>query len=123
MKNIVDELDRSQDILREVRDNINKGFKDFREDQDYLSSKNGVLNVDEYKSMDINSEGSMMFVNSYTLTQIKRMMLEALFSAWWDKRPPKGRNVRVFLDINPKCFRAVVDYLNEPKIAPPYCSL
>ena len=30
---------------------------------------------------------------------------------------------RTFLDINPACFRAVVDYLNERKITPPGSNL
>ena len=28
----------------------------------------------------------------------------------------------MFLDINPKCFEAMVDYLNDIKIMPPDCS-
>ena len=63
-----------------------------------------------------------MSVTRDTLTQIKGTRLEALFIGRWDKRLPRDGEGRVFLDINPKCFEVVLDYLNERKIAPPDCS-
>ena len=56
------------------------------------------------------------------LNQIKGKRLEALFIGQWEKSLLRDGNVRAFLDINTKCFRVVVDYLNESKIAPPECS-
>ena len=53
----------------------------------------------------------MMSVTSYTLIQIKGMGLEALFSGRRYKILTRERNGRVFLDINTKCFGAVVDLL------------
>ena len=35
----------------------------------------------------------------------------------WGKRLLRDRDGRIFLDVNPTCFRAVVDDLNERKIA------
>ena len=64
----------------------------------------------------------MMSVTSYTLIQIKGTRLEALFSGRWVKLLSRDINGRVFMDINPKCFGSVVDYLNELKIAPPECA-
>ena len=31
----------------------------------------------------------------------------------------RDRDGRIFIDINPACFQAVVDYLNKRKITPP----
>ena len=63
-----------------------------------------------------------MSVTRDTLTQIKGTRLEALFSGRWDKRLPRDSDGRLFLDVNPKCFLAVVDYLNDCKITPTDCS-
>ena len=64
----------------------------------------------------------MMPVTQDTLTQIKGSRMEAIFSGRWDKSLPRDDDGRVLLDINTKCFLAVVDYLNECKIAPQGCS-
>ena len=60
----------------------------------------------------------MISVTSYTLTLIKGAKLEAVFSGLWERCITRESNDRVFLDINHKCFGAVVDYLNEIKFAP-----
>ena len=119
VKRLIDELDRAQDVLREMRDKINKAFKDLRDDQDALAAKNWLLDVEGLKILDINTGGVMMSVTRDTLTQIKRTRLEALFSGRWDKRLPREYNCRVFLNVNFNCFRAVVVHLNECKITPP----
>ena len=61
----------------------------------------------------------MMYVTRYTLTHIKGTSMKALFSGRQGKRFPRYGNSRVFLDVNPKCFESVVDYLIKRNIAPP----
>ena len=122
VKRLIDDLDTAQDILSEARDKITKGFEDLREDQDALAAENGGLDVDGSDILEINAGGVVMSVTRDTLTQIKGTRLEALFSGRWEKRLPRDGGGRVFLDINPRCFGVVVDYLNERKIAPPDCS-
>ena len=72
--------------------------------------------------MDINAGGRIINVTQDTLTQIKGVRLEVLFSGRWEKRFPRNDDGRVFLVVNPKFFMVVVDYLNECRIAPPDCS-
>ena len=67
--------------------------------------------------------GVIMFVTRNTLTQIKGTRLEALFSGRWDKRLQRDEDGRVFLDVNPNCFGAVVDFLSKRKITLPDYSL
>ena len=64
-----------------------------------------------------------MSVTRYTLTVIKGTRLEALFSGLWDKHLPREEDGRVFLDVNPKFFWAVVCYLNKHMITLPEYSL
>ena len=122
MKRLVDDYAKAQDVLSEARDRIAKGFKYLKEVQGALAAENGVLDVDGLEILDINAGGSIISVTRGTLTQIKGTRLEALFSGRWDRRLPRDDDGRVFLDVNPKCFGVVVDYLNESRITPPDCS-
>ena len=65
----------------------------------------------------------MMSVIRNTLTLIKGNSLEAFISGRWDNCLPRDEDDRVFLDVNPKCFWAVVDYLNKRMITLPDYSL
>jgi len=114
-----DEFDKAKDVLGKAKNQIHEGFEELREDQDALAAENGVLDVDGSEILDINAGGVIISVSRDTLTQIKGTRLEALFSGRWEKRLPKDGDGRVLLDVNPNCFRAVVDYLNEQKITPP----
>ena len=114
VKRLIYELDMAQDDLSEASDNINKDFEDLREDQ--------RIDVDESDISEINTGGLVISVTRDILNHIKGTRLEALFIGQWDKSLLRDGNVRAFLDINTKCFRVVVDYLNESKIAPPECS-
>mmetsp|Transcript_19548 Transcript_19548/g.46883 ORF Transcript_19548/g.46883 Transcript_19548/m.46883 type:complete len:159 (-) Transcript_19548:142-618(-) len=48
---------------------------------------------------------------------MKGTKLEALFSGRWDKKLQRDSHGHIFLDVNPVCFRAIVDYLNELAIS------
>ena len=63
-----------------------------------------------------------MSVTRDTLTLIKRTRLEAIFSGRWDKRLPRDKDGRMFLDVNYTCIRAVVEYLNDCKITNSDCA-
>ena len=43
--------------------------------------------------------------------------MEALFSGRWEKKLQKDSSGRIFLDVNPTAFQAIVDYLNEMSIS------
>ena len=81
-----------------------------------------MLNVEGLEILDINAGGIIIYVTRDTLTYIKGTRLEVIFSGWWDKHLSRDGDGRVFLDINPKYFEAVVDYLNDCNITPPDCS-
>ena len=80
-----------------------------------------MLDVNGSEILDINTGGIIISVSRDTLTLIKGTRLEALFSGKCDKRLPRDSDGRLFLDVHPKCFLAVVDYLIDCKIAPPDC--
>jgi hypothetical protein len=43
--------------------------------------------------------------------------MAALFSGRWDKKVMRDGHGRIFLDVDPTCFQAIVDYLNEMTIS------
>jgi len=67
--------------------------------------------------VEINAGGKVIVAKRSTLTQIKGTRFEALFSGRWDKKLQRDKHGRIFLDVNPACFRAIVDYLNEVTIS------
>ena len=68
--------------------------------------------------VEINAGGKNIAAKRSTLTQLKGTRFEALFSGRWDKELQRDSNGRIFLDVNPVCFQAIVDHLNEMKISP-----
>ena len=79
MKRLIDDLDRTRDILRKARDRIAQEFKDLKEERDALAAENGVPDVDGSETLKINAGGNIISVTRDTLTQIKEKRLEALF--------------------------------------------
>lgn len=67
--------------------------------------------------VEINAGGKVIVAKRSTLTQIKGTRFEALFSGRWDKKLQRDKHGRIFLDVNPTCFRTIVDYLNEVTIS------
>ena len=99
---------------------VENGYQDLEAEKDALAEKNGGTNAAaDSDILDINAGGQIVRVTRGTLTQIKGSRLEALFSGRWEKQLHRDSKGRIFLDVNPTCFKCIVDYLNECKIAPP----
>jgi len=82
-----------------------------------VALSNGDVDVADEDLVEINAGGKVIAVSRSTLTQFKGTKLEALFSGRWDKIMVRDSSGRIFLDVNPVCFQAIVDYLNEVKIS------
>ena len=78
MKRLIDDFERTQDILRESRGQISQGFEDLREEREALTVENGVIDADGSEILRINAGGEIISVTRDTLTQIKGTRLEAL---------------------------------------------
>ena len=74
---------------------------------------NGNTNVSDDDVVEVNAGGKIISAKRSTLKQLKGTRIEALFSGRWDKKLQLDSNGRIFLDVNPVCFQAIVDYLNE----------
>ena len=78
---------------------------------------NGDVDAADGDLIEINAGGKVIAAKRGTLTQLKGTRLESLFSGRWDKKLQRDSNGRIFLDVNPLCFQALVDYLNERTIS------
>lgn len=118
-KALSDLIDHTAKLLEDAWRRLEQQHEDLQNRKDVLAQENGGANVSYGDILDINAGGQIIRVSRGTLTQIKGSRLEAIFSGRWEKHLQRDRNGRIFLDVNPVCFRSIVDYLNEVKITPP----
>ena len=106
----VDKLDSKERELLERLSDLDKRKLETAE-------ANGNINVSDDDVVEINSGGMIISAKRSTLTQLKGTRVEALFSGRWDNKLQRDSNERIFLDVNPVCFQAIVDFLNELTIS------
>ena len=57
MKRLIDDFERTQDILREARDQISHGFEDLRYEREALTAENSVIDANGSKILRIKAGG------------------------------------------------------------------
>ncbi|EJK45711.1 hypothetical protein THAOC_35659, partial [Thalassiosira oceanica] len=65
--------------------------------------------------IEVNAGGVIVAARRGTLCQLQGSRFQALFDGRWQKRLQKDRQGRIFLDINPIYFRAILESLREMK--------
>ena len=96
-----------------VEDSIKERLNKHNNKKLRTAQSNGNPNASPDDLIEINAGGKIISAKRSTLTQLTGTKLEELFSGRWDKMLQRDSNGRIFLDVNPVCFQAVVDYLNE----------
>ena len=107
----ITKLDRKESSLKERLNQLNKKKLE-------TSQSNGDVDATDDDLLEVNAGGIIVVAKRSTLTQLKGTRLEALFSGRWDRKLQSDNSGRMFLDVNPVGFRAIVDYLNEMAISP-----
>jgi hypothetical protein len=110
LNNKISALDNRETILNERVQELNRKKHE-------IAQANGNLNVTDEDLVEINAGGKIVVAKRSTLTQIQGSRIEALFSGRWDNKVMRDCHGRIFLDIDPTCFQAIVDYLNEMTIS------
>jgi hypothetical protein len=82
-----------------------------------IAQAHGNLVAADEDLVEINAGGRIIVAKRSTLTQIQGSRMEALFSGRWDTKLMQDGHGRIFLDIDPTCFQAIVDFLNEMTIS------
>jgi hypothetical protein len=104
----------SQDIWE---DKLQERMSRLINKKDEIAKENGNIEVTNEDLVEVNAGGEIVVAKRSTLTQIRGSEFEAIFSGRWDKKILRDNHGRIFLDVNPTCFRAIVDYLNETLIS------
>ena len=84
-----------------------------------LAEKHGGAKVKGTDKVKLNVGGTRVVARRETLTQFPTTRLASLFSGRWENRLLRDKKKRIFLDVNPTCFKKIVDFLNLYKIADP----
>ena len=99
--------------LDDVKKKLLKRRHDLNEKKRQCAADYGGDHVSDDDLIDVNAGGKIVTARCGVLCQLKSTRLDALFSGRWDKKMLRDSSGRIFLDVNPKAFRAIVDYLNE----------
>ena len=104
--------DREAEIskLHESEKRLTERLDKLNEKKHEIAQKYGNINATDDDILEINAGGKIIAAKRATLTQLEGTRLETLFSGRWDKKLQRDVRGHIFLDINPKCFQAIVDY-------------
>eukprot|EP00984_Skeletonema_dohrnii_P026449 scaffold15824_cov84-Skeletonema_dohrnii-CCMP3373.AAC.1 len=116
------EIQKLDEDEKQLRDRL----RDIDERKQQCAAENGITDVSDDDLIEINAGGKVIAAKRGVLTQRKGTRFEALFSGRWEKKLQRDNSGRIFLDVNPKAFRAIVDWLNmlsisseDDKLQPP----
>lgn len=112
---IANEYRGCSDELDNAETSIRKRAQRLDERRNRAIEVHGIQNASDDDLLEINVGGSLIAARRGTLCQIKGSRFEAIFSGRWQKMLQKDREGRIFLDVNPKCFRALLDCLKDLK--------
>jgi len=115
--NHMDDLDKEISALDEAENGLKERLHQLNHKEHEIAQANGNLDAADDDLVEVNAGGKIMVAKRSTLTQMKGTMLEALFSGRWDQKLSRDSHGRIFLDVDPTCFQAIVDYLNEMMIS------
>jgi hypothetical protein len=110
LDNVIAALDNRDTLLNERVQELNRKKHE-------IAQTHGNLNAADDDLVEINAGGKIIVAKRFTLTQIHGSRMAALFSGRWDKKLMRDGHGRIFLDVDPTCFQAIVDYLNEMTIS------
>mmetsp|Transcript_32027 Transcript_32027/g.88488 ORF Transcript_32027/g.88488 Transcript_32027/m.88488 type:complete len:731 (+) Transcript_32027:106-2298(+) len=82
-----------------------------------LAERHGTKTARGSDRLKLNVGGANVVATRSTLTLYPESLLGALFSGRWDSRLPRDKQGRIFLDIDPTCFKKILDFLNLLKIS------
>ncbi len=70
---------------------------------------NGNIDAGHEDLVEVNAGGKIVVAKRSTLTQKQWTKFEAIFSGRWNKKLLRDSHRRIFIDVNPDCFQAIVD--------------
>ena len=121
LKSTLDAIDRDRadqiNKLEKKEKQLLDRLERLKDEKHKIAAAHGSIDVSDDDLIEINAGGKIIAAKRGVLTQIRDSRLAALFSGRWDKKLTRDKYGRIFLDVNGKCFRSIVDYLNEMAIS------
>eukprot|EP00979_Chaetoceros_neogracilis_P003672 scaffold652_cov188-Chaetoceros_neogracile.AAC.18 len=111
------ELDSSITKINDTHQALKKQHQHLIERQETLAHQNGGADIQLSDIIRLNVRGTEMFARRDTLTVVKSSRLEALFSGRWENQLLRDDQGRVFMDVDPKSFKKILEYLYMVKIS------
>jgi hypothetical protein len=115
--NLLEDLDKEISALDEAENGLKERLHQLNQKKHEICQANGNLDSTDDDLVEVNAGGKIIVAKRSTLIQIQGTRLEALFSGRWDKKLSRDGHGRIFLDVDPTCFQAIVDYLSEMMIS------
>jgi hypothetical protein len=110
--------------LDNERTKLRKAWKSLADKQKQLDKKKATIfqsngaSINPNDKLKLNVGGANFTVLRSTLTQFPHTNLAAIFSGRWERTLLRDKKNRYFLDLNPICFRKIVDFLHAVKLTP-----
>lgn len=114
--NLIASLDDEIQKLDAKEEQLQSRLQEFEERKRQSAADNGNADASDNDIVEINAGGEIIAARRGVLCQFNSRF-QALFSGRWDKRLQRDSTGRIFLDVNPTAFRAIVDWLNEMTIS------
>jgi hypothetical protein len=111
------ELDSSITKINDKHQALKKQHQHLIDRQEALAHKHGGADIKLSDIIRLNVRGTKLFARRDTLTVVKSSRLEALFSGRWENQLLRDDQGRVFMDVDPKSFMKVLEYLYMVKIS------
>ena len=114
---------------REERQRLEAKQLSLQARRDELTNLNGNVAATGGDKLKLNVGGANVTALRETLTIFPDSKLAALFSGRWDKKLQRDGKGRIFLDLNPVCFKKILDCLKlfkigrSPDVPPPLPSI
>jgi hypothetical protein len=111
------ELDKSFTSTRRKAEELSDRHEKIIKRQKVFTEQNGGYLVSSNDIITINIGGTILSVRREILTLIKGSRLEVLFSGRWENKLLRDEDGNVFLDVDPKSFKKIIDYLYMIKLS------
>ena len=98
--------------IRQRSQQLMERHSDLLDRQLDLQDKHGGSSIKGTDNIHLNVGGTEMYVLRDTLTQIKGSRLEVLFSGRWEDKLLRDEKGRVFMDLDARYFKKIVEYLH-----------
>lgn len=114
--NLIASLNDEIQKLDAKEEQLQSRLQDFEARKQQCAADHGNADASVNDIVEINAGGEIIAARRGVLCRFDSRF-QAIFCGRWDKKLQRDSKGRIFLDVNPTAFRAIVDWLNEMEIS------